>query len=559
MRRASGVAIAVAVGSVAVVAPIWISIHLAWNEALANGKARAQSYANIVVHRSEQATAQINDARNLLNAAHYPPCSPDDVALMRQLAVTSNYIQAIGRLSDNQISCTSLGTTAPIEIGPANLTTETGAQERFNVWIFKAQNRPLLVISQDDLAFIVDSGLLEDSPDAGPGISFGIFVPSQKQPNLVSTANGQISPSWLKTIPKGTSTAFLDDGYVVSVVRAQQADVAAVAAFPSVYIGQQLRPFMFIFIPMGLLCAAWLAWAVAHISRIRLSLPSALRRAAKRKEFYIEYQPIVDMKTGRWVGAEALVRWQHDGQIVRPDKFIPAAEESGAITLITACVAEIVAADLPDLLALDPDFHITMNLSGADLLTTDTVHLLKNVIITSNARPCNLHVEATERLFLQADLTRWMISLIRSLGIKVAIDDFGTGYSSLSCLETLGLDALKIDKSFVDTIATDGATSQVVHHIIGMAHSLDMVMIAEGVETSTQADFLRVRGVQYAQGWLFGKPMKIVALCASLYTQQTAEKLEVLTAPLAAHSVEVTEINTRSLPRRRPPAPAIRP
>ena len=258
---------------------------------------------------------------------------------------------------------------------------------------------------------------------------------------------------------------------MVSIVRAQQADIAAVAAYPSIYIGQQLQPFAFIYIPLGLICACGLAWAVAHISRIRLSLPAALRSAAKRREFYVEYQPIINLETLRFVGAEALVRWRRSGRVVRPNEFIPAAEESGVITLITACVAEIVAADLPHLMAIDPDFHIAINLSGPDFLSTDTVNLLKDVLATSHARPCNLHVEATERCFLQADHSRWMIALIRSLGIAVSIDDFGTGYSSLSCLETLGLDALKIDKSFVETIGTDAATSQVVPHICAAAAS----------------------------------------------------------------------------------------
>ncbi len=528
MRRSSGIVIAVAVGSVAVVAPIWISIQLAWNEALANTKSSVQSYASDLVRRSEEAANQLNAAHDLLTAVHYPPCSPEEMALMQELAVTSNYIQAIGRLSDNQLTCTSLGTTEPIDIGPPNLTTENGSVERSNVWMFKAQDHPLLVTSKDGFAFVVDSSLTEDLPNTGPGVSVGVFVPSQRQRTLISSTNGRISTSWLRTIPKGTSTTFLDGGYVVSVVRAQHADMAAVAACNSIYIGQQVRPFAFIFIPLGLLCATGLAWAVAHISRIQLSLPSALRSAAKRKEFYVEYQPIVNLATKRWVGAEALVRWRRGGKVVPPDQFIPAAEESGVVTLITACVAEIVAADLPALLAIDPDFHVAINLSGPDLLTTDTVQLLQNVIVNGHARACNLHVEATERCFLQADLSRWMISLIRSLGIVVAIDDFGTGYSSLSCLQTLGLDLLKIDKSFVETIGTDGATSQVVPHIIGMAHSLDLAMVAEGVETKAQANSLRKRGVHFGQGWLFGKPMGIAALCATLSKSRAVERPEVL-------------------------------
>jgi sensor c-di-GMP phosphodiesterase-like protein len=530
MRRSSGVAIAVAVGTVAVVAPILISIQLAWNEAMSNQQDKVRNYASDIILRGEEAGNQLNNAHRLLNAAHYPACSPQEVALMQQLDVTSNYIQAISRIEGNQITCTSLGTTQPVEIGPADVIAEDGAEERFNVWMFKAQNHPLLVVSKDGFAFVVDTSLVEDLPSAVPGVSVGVFVPSKASHNLISTANGKIDSAWLKDVPKGTSTTYLDGGYIVSVVRAQQSDIAAVAAFPSIYVRRQLRPFAFIFVPFGLLCAAGLAWAVAQISRNRLSLPYAIRNAAKRKEFFVLYQPIIDLSNRRCVGAEALVRWRRGGSIVPPDSFIPEAEKSGVITLITACVAEIVAADLPSMLDIDRDFYVSMNLSGPDLLSRKTVPMLRSIISDGHARPCNLQVEATERHFLQSDDVRDLIAVIRSIGIGVAIDDFGTGYSSLSCLQTLGLDSLKIDKAFVETIDTDGATSQVVPHIIYMAHSLGLVMVAEGVETEAQALFLHKRGVHYAQGYRFAKPMNVASLRASLrhQTNQVVERPEVL-------------------------------
>jgi sensor c-di-GMP phosphodiesterase-like protein len=201
---------------------------------------------------------------------------------------------------------------------------------------------------------------------------------------------------------------------------------------------------------------------------------------------------------------------------VRPDNFIPIAEETGVITLITACVAEIVAADLPALLHLDPNFLVAINLSAPDLQSMQTVDLLKSMLKKTPIQPANIKVEATERGFLQGAETRDILAFIRELEIQIAIDDFGTGYSSLSCLQTLGLDALKIDKSFVDTIGTDGATSNVVSHIIKMAHSLKLIMVAEGVETEAQAVFLREGDVHFAQGWLFARPMSLTSLCARL-------------------------------------------
>jgi sensor c-di-GMP phosphodiesterase-like protein len=280
------------------------------------------------------------------------------------------------------------------------------------------------------------------------------------------------------------------------------------------------------FVPIGLICGVALGWAAMQISRNRWSLPGMIRVAARNRDFYVEYQPIVQMSTRQIVGAEALVRWKRGDTVISPATFIQFAEDSGLITLITENVIDIVARDLPKLLELEPEFRVSINLSATDLKDDATVGKLVELLRKSGASPGRLIVEATEHGLISGSESSRVIAEIRDRGIRVAIDDFGTGYSSLSCLQSLGLDFLKIDKSFVETIGTDGVTSGVVPHIIEMARSMHLRTVAEGVETEAQAEFLVHRNVDFAQGWLFGRPMSVESLCAQLRTVNAAENEE---------------------------------
>jgi sensor c-di-GMP phosphodiesterase-like protein len=225
----------------------------------------------------------------------------------------------------------------------------------------------------------------------------------------------------------------------------------------------------------------------------------------------------VDLQTGRWCGVEALLRWRRpNGELISPDIFIPIAERERLMERITDTVLGIVEREAGKLLHSLPEFHIALNLSADDFSRPDIVERLTSMIQRIRILPANLHVEATERVFLNFEACRRNLQQLRASGIKVAIDDFGTGYSSLSYLHNLEADCLKIDKTFVDTIGTQAVTSEVIRHIIEIARSVKMSMVAEGVETVAQADFLRAQEVQYGQGWLFAKPMPIEQLLQRL-------------------------------------------
>ena len=522
------IAFALAVGFAAICAPILASIYLAWHQSLAAQKSLSLAYAHDSLRRVEEAANQFAVAKHRIDIAKFTPCSPSDIDLLRQIDLGSSYIQAAGRTSGNTLLCTSQGVTTPVSLGKPSLISSRGVSEYFNVNLSPQQWHPLDVFAAGGFAIIVDPNLPTDIPMEGSDVELSVFVPSAPNRDRLAVLGNSFQPVWFNPIAAGTEATLLDHGYLVSRVRSAKWDLAVVAAVPEHYAFQHVRHFALIFTPIGVLCGVLLAWAVNYLCQLSTSFPAILRRALRRKEFYVEYQPIVELDSRRVIGAEALIRWKSPLANIPPDHFIPLAEDRGLIHLITSEVLAIVTHDLPRFLAIDPDFEVAINMSAGDLRSGRTLAQLDQLLQATGAMPHNIGIEATERAFLHDSQTAQLIATLRSRGFRVSIDDFGTGYSSLACLQSLSLDTLKIDKAFVETINTDGATSQVVVHIIEMARSLHLQTIAEGVETEAQAEFLRMRGVRYAQGWLFGKSMPIAALLKKIPATTTE--------PVAVHA-----------------------
>jgi diguanylate cyclase (GGDEF)-like protein len=241
----------------------------------------------------------------------------------------------------------------------------------------------------------------------------------------------------------------------------------------------------------------------------RLSLESELRHAFERREFALYYQPIFDVLSGKIVGAEALVRWNHPVRgLLLPDRFIPACEENGLVVplgawvLRTACSRWVAWSKRSG-----ANFCLSVNVSPRQL-EQDFLTVVKAVLERTHIPPRCLELEFTESALIK-DQEQGVdaIAQLQHLGVRISIDDFGTGYSSLAYLKRLPVNTLKIDRLFVRDVAKNPYDAAIARAIVALAQSIDLRVIAEGVETVEQRDLLEALGCEYMQGYLLGLPM----------------------------------------------------
>jgi sensor c-di-GMP phosphodiesterase-like protein len=249
---------------------------------------------------------------------------------------------------------------------------------------------------------------------------------------------------------------------------------------------------------------------MADSADARLGLENALRQAERRHEFVLHYQPIIDLVDNRVRGAEALIRWPGGpAGSNSPDIFIPVAEETRLILPIGDWVLRTALAQFRAWRqsGLDLDY-ISVNISAVQLTLPEFSSALENLLDEIGVNGHSLILELTENVLMQdIEICRPLLGRLRERGIRIAIDDFGTGYSSLSYLKQLPIDNLKIDRSFVSDIPADANDSAITQVIIGMARTLGLRAIAEGIETEAQETFLREVGCQLGQGFRYAKAL----------------------------------------------------
>jgi diguanylate cyclase (GGDEF)-like protein/PAS domain S-box-containing protein len=257
-------------------------------------------------------------------------------------------------------------------------------------------------------------------------------------------------------------------------------------------------------------------------------LEEELRHAIADGGLALNYQPQLDLRTGRYGGAEALIRWHHrEHGPVSPARFIPLAERTGMVVELSRWALRRACLDSKRLGA----FQLAVNLSPIDLLAPDCVEHMESLLTETGMDPGRLELEITEGVLIEdTDTTLDVLLRLRRLGLKIALDDFGTGYAGLGYLQIFPFDKLKIDQSFIRRIVRSRHAASIVRSVVALAHDLDLVVCAEGVETKDQLELLIAEGCDLVQGYFAGQPMSVKRL-RQLVGRQTALEDEVAAGP----------------------------
>jgi len=493
----SGILMAVAATLAIVLLMAWLS----WRFSLQTEQQHLRAAASRVLDRTNFSVGEATGALKSLASLPAAPCSDAHIRLMRQFAMNTNSIDEIGYVENGVLKCSSWGRvdveivrthtdfvmSDGVEVTEKMTPLFTGGDP---VMALRFGSHDALINGMRFLGLAVEGEL--HLALAGPGRQIIAESASPGHDVVLALLSGN-GPS-----PRGTDlSAVVHDAYWTAI---------AVERRPGfLHYLRGAWPWM---LPIGAVIGVMLVVLAMRTSLRRLSPLAELQTAVKNREFIVHYQPVIDLRTGKCTGAEALVRWQRpDGTLIGPDLFVPLAEESGLIQPITDQLIELVVREMKPALLADRSLHIGINLAAGDIRSGRALSAIDARLEGSGIEPGQIWLEATEREFMDVDAARTTLSEARARGYRTAIDDFGTGYSSLQYLQSLPIDILKIDKSFVGSIGKGAVSSPVVAHIIDMAQSLELMVVAEGVETQQQADYLAEHGVGFAQGWLYSRAL----------------------------------------------------
>ena len=457
-------------------------------------------------HTLSAVSSYSGEARDILekiNGAPLPFCTEADLRVIRTLLFHSHYLKEAGRLHGTAVACSAtygLVDLPTIQAKPDfTMLDGTRLYKRLNG--FQMDFDGLSFRTGD--SYVVMNPYAELPPGAFAHIKITMldalsrsttsFIDGSKvpEPYLSQTGSYRVGGILYATICSALNHTCLTT--FQSEAEALQADTTQLT----------------VYVLAGALAGALIGLFCSLFYQRSTSIEQHLRRAIRKDQLYVVYQPIVELADGRIVGAEALVRLTSvEGFAIGPDIFVKIAEELGFVGQITELVVRHVLRDFQETLRTHPGFHLSVNAASADMSDPEFLPMLSRSLELAKVSAKSLIIEITEGSTVRHAEAMEGIRQLRLKGHSVHIDDFGTGYSSLSYLHALSVDAIKIDRAFTQAIGTDAVTVSILPQILAMAEKLNLEVVVEGVETPVQAEFFASssRPIR-AQGWLFGRPV----------------------------------------------------
>jgi sensor c-di-GMP phosphodiesterase-like protein len=456
-----------------------------------------------------------------LNASPYPRCSHADLSYARQLIFHAHYLRDAGRMMNGRIACSAtLGNGGLPATGfEPDITEADGMKIYRNLPPYRGGAQTVFAFAVGDSFVVRDPGLDENMRLTNLQFTFTV-------PDAVRHTLGRLSgksPLLPGAITDRDAEGRVGDAlYVSRCLGRYPGCITAILLVPEAIKSNREHPISFAV--LGSFAAAFVGLALCLYLRHRGGTVQQLRRAVAKERLRVVYQPIVDMASGRIVGAEALARWtDEEGFSVGPGIFVPLAERHGFAGEITRLVVRQSLYEFASALQSHSSFRLNINATASDLCDPGFLPMLEEATLEAGVPANSVAIEITESATVRGSAAMQTILDLRRRGYGVQIDDFGTGYSSLAYLQDLAVDTIKIDKSFTQAVGTGAASTAILPRILAMANELHLDVIVEGIETDGQARYFRNIGHSLrAQGWYSGQPVAAAELLLSLGEEEAA-------------------------------------
>ncbi|MEC5342003.1 EAL domain-containing protein [Brenneria populi] len=462
---------------------------------------KLNNYGAALIRRANDVAMQSVRAMDDAEYVAPAPCSDDDLFQLRFLVYKYRYLLDIARLRDGELICSAGRGVLPL---PEPLPKPDLVEKNIGFW--RAAKGPLDPRIEVDIASRGDIAVFT-SPDAFH--SFSLPVPGYSA--LMTTADErhiyQNFGAGGETYSRQRSAWYHQYrlGYqcsnIYNICIYARLNASGLLSLPF-YINLILAL-------VGGVMSGSLSLAVILLIERNRSFSKQVYSAVCGRELYVNYQPLICLRSRETIGAEALVRWtNHKGENIPPDIFIPVAERLGIIGQITRQVAYTALEELHDILIQNKNFYLSINLDIKDIVEPEFQRYLDELVERFGIARKQIMLEITERSTANHAVMSERLAILHDAGYKIALDDFGTGYSNLSYLAVMPFDAIKIDKIFTEAIGTDSINAQMVEHLFNMMAMFNAAVVVEGIETYEQAVYVGERCPDsVGQGWYFGKPM----------------------------------------------------